>query len=397
MWRSGGRSKVLGTLCAFLAGAILLAAGGGGAQAAGTLGLRLVGNFDHPVYITGSPSGGLYIVEKTGYVRLIRRGKVQPTPFLDLHRLVRVRNDQGLESIAFPRDYKQHGKFYVAFTNRHCLTQGRCNLEVDEFRRSTKNPRVADPASRRPVIEITHDQGHNHYGGMLQFGNRYQLYISTGDGGCCRDPFNNSQNKEVLLGKLLRIDPRKHGISPYLIPPDNPFVGQAGREEVYSYGLRNPFRFSIDPTNGFLAIGDVGESQTEEFDYLSMAAASGANFGWSCKEGNQTFRSDQCFGGPMVDPVFTYPHSGIGGSDGCAITGGYVVRFSALPSLEGRYIYADLCKGDIHSLDPNPGIFGAGDTATGLHVEEPVGFGVDRSHNYFVVSIEGPIYRLVER
>jgi glucose/arabinose dehydrogenase len=226
------------------------------------------------------------------------------------------------------------------------------------------------------------------------------LYFGTGDGGSGGDPPNNAQNKNVLLGKLLRIDPRPSGANPYSIPPDNPFVGKPGRDEIYSYGLRNPFRFSFDAVTAKqprIAIADVGQDEFEELDYTTVAGAAGANFGWDAFEGFAPYTGDNSGTpdpGGTVKPIFAYPHSRAG--DSCSIIGGYVVGDRHLRSLYRRYVYADLCEGQLRSLVPH--LTGAtGDHKLGLSVNSPSSFGEDDQGRLYVCSLEGPVYRLVPR
>jgi glucose/arabinose dehydrogenase len=248
------------------------------------------------------------------------------------------------------------------------------------------------------VIDIPHRANSNHNGGQLQFlGNL--LYFGTGDGGSGGDPPNNAQNRDSLLGKLLRIDPRPSGGQPYSIPRQNPFVGRPGRDEIYSYGLRNPFRFSFDTgTAGRarIAIGDVGQDRFEEIDYATVGAASGANFGWDALEGFGPYagaNSGTPDPGGTLKPIFAYSHDR-GGS--CSVIGGYVVHDRRLPSLRGRYVYADLCEGRLRSLVPH--LHGAGkERKLGLTVSEPSCFGEDGGGRIYVCSLDGPIYRLVRR
>ena len=239
----------------------------------------------------------------------------------------------------------------------------------------------------------------NHNGGQLQFLGDL-LYLGTGDGGSGGDPPNNAQNRDSLLGKLLRIDPRPSDGRPYSVPADNPFVGRPGRDEIYSYGLRNPFRFSFDTTSDpghpRIAIADVGQNRFEELDYTT-AAAGGANFGWDAFEGFAPY-TEENGGTPdpggTVKPIMAYSHSRDGGS--CSIIGGYAVGDRRLPTLRGRYVYADLCSGQLRSLVPH--LHRAShDRLLGLHVDSPSSFGEDDRGRIYVVSLEGPVYRLVPR
>ena len=350
--------------------------------------LKKVGSFDHPVYVTGAPGFPklLFVVEQPGRVEVTSGGRSRGS-FLDLADQIGYGGERGLLSIAFPPDYRQSKSFYVYYTT----TAG--NIRIDEFKR--RSATRADPESQRRVIEIPHPVNSNHNGGQLQFLDGL-LYFGTGDGGSGGDPPNNAQNKDVLLGKLLRIDPRPSGGRPYSIPSSNPFVGKPGRDEIYSFGLRNPFRFSFDTTGARprIAIGDVGQNQFEELDYTPVAAAAGANFGWDAFEGFAPYR-DENSGTPdpggTIKPIFAYPHSR-GGS--CSIIGGYVARDPALPSLRGRYVYADLCEGQLRSLVPHARR-ASGDRKLGLAVDSPTSFGEDDAHRLYVASLTGPVYRLV--
>lgn len=338
--------------------------------------LKRVGNFQEPVYVAAAPGFPklLFVVEQAGRVRVLRGGRRVRGAFLDIRGLVQAGGERGLLSIAFPPDYRQTRRFYVYYTDN------RGDIRVDEFRR--RGATRAARGSRRPVIRIPHRENSNHNGGQLQFlGNL--LYLGTGDGGSGGDPPNNAQNRNSLLGKLLRIDPRPGG----------------GRPEIYSYGLRNPFRFSFDTVSAKrprIAIGDVGQSEFEELDYTTVAAARGANFGWDAFEGFSRYRGENSGTpdpGGTTKPIFAYPHSR-GGS--CTIIGGYVVRDRRLPSLYKRYVYADLCEGELRRLDP--GLRRArGDRKIGLSVSTPSSFGEDAFGRLYVVSLEGPVYRLVPR
>lgn len=352
--------------------------------------LKRIGSFDSPVYVTGAPGFPklLFVVEQSGRVVVLRDGRERT--FLNIRGLVSYGGERGLLSIAFPPDYARSKRFYVYYTDNAGA------IRVDEFRRRTATR--ASFGSRRPVIRVPHAENSNHNGGQVQFLDNL-LYFGTGDGGSGGDPPNNAQDKEVLLGKLLRIDPRPSGGRPYSIPSSNPFVGKPGRDEIYSYGLRNPFRFSFDTTRAQprLAIGDVGQDRFEELDYLTVGRANGANFGWDAFEGFSRYKganSGTPDPGGTVKPIFTYGRSRGGGS--CTIIGGYVVRDRRLPGLRGRYVYADLCEGQLRSLVPHLKR-ASGDRKLGLRVETPSSFGEDQRRRLYVVSLEGPVYRLVPR
>jgi glucose/arabinose dehydrogenase len=314
---------------------------------------------------------------------VIHDGKVQSQPFLDLAgKITTTGQEQGLLSMAFAPDYAKSGLFYVDYTD----TNG--DTRVVEYRRSAGDPLRADPASARQVLAVNQPY-ENHNGGLLLFGPNRDLYIGLGDGGSEDDPQRNGLNLDTLLGKILRIDPRRSSGRPYSIPSDNPFVGRAGaRPEIFEYGLRNPWRFSFDPFNGALAIGDVGQNEFEEVDYLPPAQAAGANLGWSAFEGYARFNRDQSPAG-AVPPIFVYSHQ----SGGCSITGGYVVRDRGLPTLYRRYIYGDFCIGELHSLIPAlPKA--RDDKSLGLQVPSLSSFGEDSAGHLYATSLSGPVYRL---
>jgi glucose/arabinose dehydrogenase len=386
---------VLLTLCLPACGSANQSEGGGttSARPKGGIVLKKIGNFDHPVYVAGAPGYPklLFVVEQPGRVVVLSRGKRLPRPFLDLRASVGYDGgERGLLSIAFPADYRQSGSFYAYYND----SAG--NIRVDEFKRGSATRAAA--GSQRQVIEIPHPVNANHNGGQMQFLDGL-LYFGTGDGGSGGDPPNNAQNKEVLLGKLLRIDPRPSGGQPYSVPSSNPFVGKPGRDEIYSYGLRNPFRFSFDTVSAVqprIAIGDVGQNKFEELDYTTVAAASGANFGWDALEGFAPY-TDESSGtadpGGTTKPIFAYSHSRAGS---CSITGGYVVSDPSLRSLYKRYVYADFCEGELRSLVPHLKR-ASGERKLGLTVASPTSFGEDDAHHLYVSSLEGPVFRLVQK
>jgi glucose/arabinose dehydrogenase len=368
-------------------------AGSVAGRGANGVALKRVGEFDHPVFVTGAPGFPklLFVVEQPGRVAVLSGGHRLSHPFLDIGATVGYDEaERGLLSIAFPPDYAESGSFYVYYVNQAG------NIRIDEFHR--RSATQAAPGSQRQVIEIPHPVNANHNGGQLQFlGNL--LYFATGDGGSGGDPPNNAQNKEVLLGKLLRIDPRASGGQPYSVPSSNPFVGKPGRDEIYSYGLRNPFRFSFDTVTAKqprIAIGDVGQNKFEELDYTTVGAADGANFGWDAIEGFAPYTEENSGTpnpGGTTKPIFAYSHTR-GGS--CSIIGGYVVQDRSLRSLYKRYVYADLCEGQLRSLVPHLKR-ASGDHKLGLAVPSPTSFGEDDVHHLYVASLEGPVYRLVQK
>ncbi len=346
-----------------------------------------MGSFDNPVYVTAPPGDGahLFVVEQTGRIRIVRDGAVLRRPFLDLSGRVSCCGEQGLLSMAFAPGYRRSGRFYVDYTDASGDTR------VVEYRRRAADPLAADPSSARVVL--TAEQPYpNHNGGQLQFGPDGYLYIGLGDGGSEGDPQRTGQDLSTVLGKILRIDPRPAGARPYRVPAGNPFAGVGGaRPEIYAYGLRNPWRFSFDRQTSSLWIGDVGQNEFEEVDSIGIADGAGANFGWSAYEGDARFNRDQRAPG-AVPPVLTYSHD-----HGCSITGGYVVRDPALPALAGRYVYGDFCAGQLRSFTARVGRPAADDRPLGLRVPSLSSFGLDGAGHLYATSLEGPVYRLVER
>jgi glucose/arabinose dehydrogenase len=397
-----GRRSTIAGLLVVLAALVLPACGSAsqpqpspatGARAKRGVALRKVGVFDQPVYVAGAPGYPklLFVVEQAGRVVVLSGGRRLPHPFLDLRASVGYDGgERGLLSIAFSPDYRRSGSFYVYYNDRAG------NIRIDEFKRGGATR--AAIGSQRRVIEIPHPVNANHNGGQMQFLDGL-LYFGTGDGGAGGDPPNNAQNREVLLGKLLRIDPRPAGGQPYSVPSSNPFVGRPGRDEIYSYGLRNPFRFSFDTVSAGqprIAIGDVGQNRFEELDYTTVAAASGANFGWDALEGFAPYTEESsgtADPGGTAKPIFAYSHDRAGS---CSITGGYVVADRALRSLYKRYVYADFCEGQLRSLVPHLKR-ASGERKLGLEVPSPSSFGEDDAHHLYVASLEGPVFRLVQK
>jgi glucose/arabinose dehydrogenase len=349
--------------------------------------LRKVGQFDEPTYVAGAPGFPrlLFVVEQEGRVIVVGRGR--RNVFLDIKRLVDyTAGVHGLFSIAFPPDYRQSGFFYVYYTEEGG------DFVIDEFRRRTAGR--AARGSRRTILDIHSPDFSQHSGGQLQFHGRL-LYASTGDGGYedGGDLRNNAQQLDQLLGKILRIDPRARG--GYRVPRDNPFVGRRGRDAIFSYGLRNPWRFSFDRNR--IVIADVGENRFEEIDYETISRARGANFGWDAFEGFSPYDCGALCPDGSPDPGGTQkPIFAYGRSRGCTVIGGYVVRDPRLPSLQGRYLYSDYCRGDIRSLVPHLSR-AAGDRSVGLNVPSPTSFGEDTQGRIYVCSQNGPVYRLVLR
>ncbi len=363
------------------------------ARASAARGVKLVriGRFDSPLYVTAPPRDRrrVFVVEQGGTIRVVRAGRRVSRPFLDLRRRVTAGGEQGLLSMAFAPDYHKTRRFYVNYTDRSGDTR------VVEFRRSKSNPDRA-LSKGRLVLRIRQPEA-NHNGGLVAFGPDRLLYIGTGDGGGANDRHGsrgNAQDLGSLLGKMLRIDPRRKGSRRYRVPSSNPFVGRAGaRPEIYSYGLRNPWRFSFDRSRGDLVIGDVGQGEREEVDFARRGKARGANYGWRPLEGTRRNVEGEPAPG-AVAPVLELSHA-----DGnCSITGGYVVRDRRVPALLGRYVYGDYCAGRLRSARLSTGSAKGDAAVPGLRkVDGLSSFGEDARRRVYVVSLGGPVYRLAAR
>jgi len=300
--------------------------------------IKVASGFASPVFVgsAGDRSNRLFVVEQQGRIRILRNGVIAATPFLDIRSRVLCCGEQGLLSVAFPPDFSTSGQFYVYYTDKSSF------LVIARYHAGA-SPDAADPSSETVIMRIDHVFASNHNGGQLQFGPDGFLYVGTGDGGGGGDPLGNGQNKNALLGKLLRIDVSAPA---YAIPSSNPFVGQSGvRPEIWAYGLRNPFRFSFDRTTGDLYIGDVGQNLFEEVDFAPAGGRGGENYGWNTMEGFQCYNQPACNQTGLTLPVAAYDHTG-----DCSVTGGYVYRGARYPSMQGVYFYGDYCSGRIRGL-----------------------------------------------
>jgi glucose/arabinose dehydrogenase len=347
----------------------------------GGVALEKVGEFDQPLYLTQAPgTDDLYVVERPGRLRIVRGGEVVEQPALDLSGEVSDEGEeQGMLSVAFAPDFADSRLLYVYFTGPDQ------DQHVVEFRADEDG--IVEEGSRREVLRMD-DFASNHNGGLLLFGPDGHLYIGTGDGGIAADPERNGQDLTSLLGKILRIDPRRGNARSYTAVPASQFSDRPPvRQEICNYGLRNPWRFSFDRGTGALVIGDVGQNAQEEVDYVPAERVCGQNFGWSAFEGTERFNQDQTAPGAIA-PILTYGREG-----GCSITGGYVVRDPSLPSLAGRYLYGDFCEGELRSFVP--GKDGArGDRELGLAVPQLSSFGEDAAGHIYAISLDGPVFRL---
>jgi glucose/arabinose dehydrogenase len=339
--------------------------------------LEQVTDLEQPVAMavrSGDPS--LYFAEKVGRIVAFREGGDLDV-VLDLTREVSLGSEQGLLGLAFSPD----GRFlYVNFTD----VQG--DTRVVEFRFDNGGVRLD---SRRQVLFVDQPFS-NHNGGNLVFGPDGYLYIGLGDGGSGGDPNGNGQSLSTLLGKMLRISPRPAGSEPYGIPSDNPFVGQEGaRPEIWAYGLRNPWRYSFDRETGDLWIGDVGQSAWEEVDVEPAGSPGGLNYGWNLFEGSHPFEGGS-EDDDTVAPVYEYPN----GDGTCAVTGGYVYRGRDIPQLVGAYVFADFCRGRLEAIRLRNGRVGVHDEL-GPTVANLASFGEDADGELYVLSLSGPVFRLV--
>jgi glucose/arabinose dehydrogenase len=413
-------------------GLLLIASAQAAAQLPAIQSVPYVGGLSSPVGMVQDPSDPAvqFVVQQGGLIRVIRNGVLQDTSFLNLTSSILAGGERGLLGLAFPSDYARTGRFYVNFTR---VDDG--HTVVARFLRSAANPLVADPSSRFDLLwpaqpDMATDRGcaalastpqrficqpfSNHNGGKIAFGPDGYLYIGMGDGGFGGDPQNQAQRPATLLGKMLRIDVGVADADPrgYRIPPDNPFVGTsplaaATLDEIWAFGLRNPWRFTFDPTwlggTGAMLIGDVGQGTWEEIDY-EPARRGGRNYGWRIREGNHDFNAATTPAFlPLIDPIHEYG-DGFGSSNSTSITGGYVYRGTALgAAYRGRYFYADYISGRIASIalaiDPTTREATASDFQEHTAAFDSAGnissIDIDASGEIYVVKYGGEIRRLV--
>ena len=353
----------------------------------------------------------LFVVNQKGMIHIIENGKLKKEPFLDIsdrvHGSLTPGSEEGLLGLAFHPDYSNNGYLYVNYVNKNDSTI------ISRFKTSN-DINVANKDSEKLILSLSQPFG-NHNGGHLAFGPKDGfLYIALGDGGKWGDPFNNSQNLETLLGSILRID-IDNG-NRYEIPSDNPFFGEPGRkQEIFCYGLRNPWRFSFDRETNDLLIGDVGQNLWEEINWTTWEESRGANFGWRTMEANHCYNpEDFCDTADIVMPVHEYPNNAayikilIGMDDkeatGCSVTGGYVYRGSKIKPLRGTYIFGDYCTGRIWSFklkNGKPVAFKNIRKEIKRNSEDiPLfisSFGEDSSGELYVVDYLGAVYKFVSK
>jgi glucose/arabinose dehydrogenase len=348
-------------------------------QAAATELVQVFSGLTSPVYITNSHDGKnrLFIVEKPGRIKVAQPGANTASLFLDISSSVQSDGgEQGLLGLAFHPQFASNRRFFVNYTRR-----GDGATVVAEYQVSQFNPDVAD--ANEKVLLVIPQPFTNHNGGMIEFGRDGFLYIGMGDGGSANDPGNRAQNTNELLGKLLRIDvDRSEGSQPYASPADNPFSGSTpGRDEIYAYGLRNPWRFSFDRVTGELYAADVGQGSREEINIITR----GGNYGWRVMEGNSCTNNDPppCNPSRFIAPISEYNHTG----GRCSITGGYVYRGTQASLPLGAYVYGDFCTGELFLLSGgSSSVF----MNTGLSISS---FGEDEAGEIYVVSLGGTIHR----
>ena len=341
---------------------------------------RIATGFVQPVHVThaGDGSGRLFVVERGGVIRIIRGGAVLPTPFFDISGQVQsAGGEQGLLSVAFPPDFAARQYFYVDYTNR----TGIGDTIVARYP-MTANPDIASSTGEVTLLNVTQPFA-NHNGGQLAFGPDGLLYVALGDGGSAGDPFNNAQNLATGLGKILRLD-TEAGVTTYAVPPDNPFGN-----EIWAYGLRNPWRFSFDRATGDLYIADVGQNLIEEINFQPSTSSGGENYGWNIMEGTSCFLSPECGRTGLILPVVEYSHA----NGNCSVTGGFVYRGSQYPDLQGTYLYADFCSGRLWGLRRSGTIW---ENRLLLDTELQISsFGEDEAGNLYLADLgAGDIYRI---
>jgi glucose/arabinose dehydrogenase len=329
------------------------------------------------VFLTHAYDERLFIVEQKGYIRIFANNALQPEPFLDISTLTKAGGERGLLGLAFHPDYQTNGYFFVNYTDANGDTQ------IVRYQVSD-NPNLANPESAKTILRVDQPYG-NHNGGMMAFGLDGYLYIGMGDGGSGGDPQNYAQNLNSLLGKMLRIDVDKG--DPYAIPSDNPFVNQNdARPEIWSYGWRNPWRFSFDRETGDLWVGDVGQGSYEEISFQA-AGQGGGNYGWRIMEGFHCYKPKNCQQDKLIQPLLEYSHS-----QGSSVTGGYRYRGAQLEHLQGAYLFGDFASGKIWmATERNSQWEYAELINTNFNISS---FGEDASGELYMLDYKGVVYSI---
>lgn len=362
---------------------------------------RIVQGLDRPIF-AGSPPGrpdALFVAEQsTGQIKIVdlNTNTVLATPFLDIDDAqITHDNEQGLLGVAFDPKYETNGRFYVDLTNENG------DIEIWRYKRSAGDPDIANPASKHLIMRIDHPAAHNHNGGWIDFGPDGYLYIAVGDGGGGGDPGDDGQTPNSLLGKILRIDVNGDDFAGdhsknYAIPDDNPFVGVDGADEVWEWGLRNPWRNSFDSATGDLYVGDVGQNAHEEVDYVAAGTGAGLNFGWNRREGDFPYNGgadDSSF----TDPIIDLPHDGAGLFGGSTVIGGRVYRGPG--GGQGLYFFSDLGSNNFWTTRVVNGeatqYVNIADYLRGnvADLDSIVSWGVDGSGRLYAVGLDGDLFR----
>jgi glucose/arabinose dehydrogenase len=361
-----------------------------------TIGLSTVASgFTKPTYVTSARDGlgRLFVVQQGGLVKIVLRGRVISTPYLNLTSKVATGgNEQGLLSIVFHPSFQTRPYLYAAYTRK---SDGA--LVVSRFSVRSYRDSVVSASTERVLLVAPHPSQTNHNGGQLHFGPDNYFYIGTGDGGGGGDPYRNAEKFTSLLGKLLRINvDATCGRKPYCIPSSNPFAKSTSttiRKEIFDYGLRNPWRFSFDRSDKTLWIGDVGQDRYEEIDHATTVG--GRDFGWSCKEAFTTYNSNACtingHARNWVHPTAAYSH-GANDSTGCAVIGGYVYRGPTYAWADGLYVFTDFCSATIWATGRTSA--GYSTVVTGHGSGNPTGFGESDGGDLYLVNQNGHLYRV---
>ncbi|MFI5100920.1 MAG: PQQ-dependent sugar dehydrogenase [Actinomycetes bacterium] len=387
--------RLVGALVALLCVATIGSLGAGSSSAAAAVASRAAApessvsvgwalvksGYTQPVQVTSAHdgSGRFFIVTKTGRVWVYENGATLPTPYLDLTSLVSTDGERGLLSIAFPPWFTTSPQVFVAYTALNGTLVVRRYTATSSAANSITTPGAL-------LLQVAHPTYSNHNAGQLAFGPDKLLYIGTGDGGGAGDPFNNSQNLKVLNGKILRIDPAHAcGALMYCIPPGNQFAtSNVDKREIWLSGLRNPWRFSVDPSTGFVYIGDVGQDRYEEIDVV----ASGyrwLNMGWSCLEGRATYIGSRCIAGqPYRSPLVVISHP-----TAEAIIGGFVYRGSLYPSMTGLYVFGDYITGRIWVYR-----YTGAAVLQSVRLDQVSSFGVSDTGEIYATTLSGGFYRM---
>lgn len=341
--------------------------------------------FEQPLLLTNADDGSniVYVVEKGGKIKSFKSNIETTEIFLDLSNKVNIDgSEKGLLGLAFHPNYKENGYFFVNYTDKNSTI-------ISRYKRSQYNPNIGDLDSEEIILNFNQPFS-NHNGGYLEFGLDGYLYIATGDGGGSGDPQNNSQNLKNYLGKILRIDvDSPSNEKPYTIPKDNPFAGNSEgyMEEIYAYGLRNPWRFSFDVARNLLIAADVGQDKIEEINIIE----GGGNYGWNIMEGTEIYGKTKNIPDKLIPPIWEYNRSG-----GRSVTGGYTYFGTENPSLLGAYIYGDFISGKVWALwiDEQTNVENYELLDTDLMISS---FGIDENSELYIVDFKGKIYRLNEK